>query len=317
MLRLKIIKLFTLLLLLFLGCGSQERKCERPNWDPPMIHTLSYPSWGPTDWIAFEYTPCRIIGDSIVYRWDSSGIWLIRPNGKSLTYLGPPKTPDGIWLGTSPPSWSPDGRWIITNDLSGRIWMRGVTKDTLIQITRKRHGWCPCFSPDGKKIAFWRPGPDSGGTWILDLESGRERLVFIYGDDPSWHPSGESLVICGYVEGYNSPWLSIIDTSGRYQRLIYHPEGACLNPKISPDGRKITFWDGGWDPSVWTVNVDGTEAKKLTLYGGMDPSWSPDGKKIVYVRYSRTRPCQVGNGELYVMSLDGSKEKRLTYLVHD
>jgi len=37
---------------------------------------------------------------------------------------------------------------------------------------------------------------------------------------------------------------------------------------------------------VWTINADGTAAKKLT--NGMESSWSPNGDFIVFSKYNKT-----------------------------
>jgi Tol biopolymer transport system component len=52
------------------------------------------------------------------------------------------------------------------------------------------------------------------------------------------------------------------------------------------------------------MNLDGTEQKRLTndVYFNGDPSFSPDGEKIVFDK----------NGEIYVMDTDGSNQIRLT-----
>ena len=55
-------------------------------------------------------------------------------------------------------------------------------------------------------------------------------------------------------------------------------------------------WSGG---PIYTVNGDGTGLKMLTT--GLDPTWSPDGKQIAFVRW--TTP-----GGLYIMDADGSNE---------
>jgi len=56
------------------------------------------------------------------------------------------------------------------------------------------------------------------------------------------------------------------------------------------------------------MNADGSEQKRLTKDPVEDaiPSWSPDGKKIVFRSY-RDR-----NYEIYVMNADGSEQKNLT-----
>jgi dipeptidyl aminopeptidase/acylaminoacyl peptidase len=61
---------------------------------------------------------------------------------------------------------------------------------------------------------------------------------------------------------------------------VYTAEGV-----LSPDGRRIVFTslkDGDLD--IYTMNVDGTDVRRLTTTPGYDggPWWSPDGTKIVY-----------------------------------
>lgn len=64
--------------------------------------------------------------------------------------------------------------------------------------------------------------------------------------------------------------------------------GSDWNPAWSPDDRMIAFgssrdWRYGYQSSIWVVNADGSNLKRLT-WGSLDasPSWSPDGKQIVF-----------------------------------
>src|SRR5437763_2960184 len=65
---------------------------------------------------------------------------------------------------------------------------------------------------------------------------------------------------------------------------------------------------------IWSANADGSGLRRLTSARGaeFDPSWSPDGTRIVY-RDSR-RGINV-NDELYVMDADGSHRRNLTHTV--
>jgi TolB protein len=56
------------------------------------------------------------------------------------------------------------------------------------------------------------------------------------------------------------------------------------------------------------MNADGSKQKNLTNDPAQDqgPLWSPDARKIVFVRYVGNNP------DIYTMNLDGSGQKRLT-----
>jgi hypothetical protein len=73
------------------------------------------------------------------------------------------------------------------------------------------------------------------------------------------------------------------------------------DPKFSPDGKTIlyTALKGGF-PEVWRMNRDGSDQKKVTT--GLQASWSPDGKSIVFIR----------DNQCFVRDLAAGTEKRVT-----
>ncbi len=76
--------------------------------------------------------------------------------------------------------------------------------------------------------------------------------------------------------------------------VFFDPSGAAMAATWSPDGKKLVFGLGGFFPArdvrparLIIVNADGTEPIDLTGKNFDEPntgfpSWSPDGKKIVY-----------------------------------
>ena len=100
------------------------------------------------------------------------------------------------------------------------------------------------------------------------------------------------------------PWILYQDTTTHEQVSLVRPDGTGrhsptrdlpgshqTNPDWSPDGERLTFIvtevDGTED--LWVADVDGTDAERVVDCQNPclvidDPSWSPDGRSIVYSR---------------------------------
>lgn len=80
---------------------------------------------------------------------------------------------------------------------------------------------------------------------------------------------------------------------------------------VSPDGRRIVFagfQTYGDAVYVFTANADGSDMRQLTT-GGREgqPTWSPDGRKIAYVRWPRDQ-----DADIWVMNADGTEPVNVT-----
>ena len=78
---------------------------------------------------------------------------------------------------------------------------------------------------------------------------------------------------------------------------------------VAPAGRIAFVSDRGGAPKIYLMNIDGSDIMQLTTGPHADsrPSWSPDGRRIVFARAGDAAACGI-----YVMSADGSGLRRLT-----
>jgi len=81
-------------------------------------------------------------------------------------------------------------------------------------------------------------------------------------------------------------------------------------PEWSPDGTKISYTsEQGYVATIWIMDADGSNQKKLTYGYTHSSEWSPDGNKIFFI--NSTASAGANRMGIWVMDFNGNNQKHL------
>ena len=231
---------------------------------------------------------------------------------------------------------------IAFSSLTDGIYVMDADGTNLRQLTEGAYpdgyggDYSPAWSPDGEKIAFERWDAGSGYLHVMDADGSNLRQVMFglenWGGNPSWSPDGEQIAFYKVdrksdEDEYGEPLIFVIDADGTdLRKLTNHvlppyTDGFVQHPSWSPDGKQITyvvrrsFPNGDYIDNasgIFVMDADGTDSRQVTATNTFyaEPSWSPDGKQIVFT--DRDRLSNDAGCHIYVMNPDGSNVIQLT-----
>lgn len=169
--------------------------------------------------------------------------------------------------------------------------------------------FAPRFSDDGNKAVLSIAKNGSTQIYTMDLRSRQLRQLTntpgAINTSPSFSPDGTRIVFNSDRGG--SQQLYVMDSGGGNVTRISFGGGTYGTPVWSPRGDKIAFtkMEGG----TFYIGVMGTngEGERMLANSFLDegPTWSPNGRVIMFFRQSRSRGGS-GSTRLYSVDLTGN-----------
>lgn len=127
---------------------------------------------------------------------------------------------------------------------------------------------------------------------------------------PSLSPDGRKVLYAAFREENVYEIYSYDLASGSVDRLT-NRSGVLTAPEYSPDGQSITFtrWSANTDRhQIMIMERNGNNPNNIPRIEGWDPTWSPDGKQILFAS-DRNGPVQ-----LFAVRLDGKGLRQISNL---
>ncbi len=187
----------------------------------------------------------------------------------------------------------------------------------------------PAISPDARAIAYeLAPSLDApphiavmslagvrpGNLGKVEYSSGE-----VTGVEPTWMPDGSGLFFLGATPRRSRLMLMIVLRAGAAPLVADAGEVGFSGewPSVSPDGSTIAMSVGNTDVfhTGWrsarhfdhALGFAGPLGAGFRVSGeGTQPSWSPDGKQLVFVRIS------AGHAHIFLASADGMEAQQIT-----
>ena len=160
----------------------------------------------------------------------------------------------------------------------------GPARHTLLGVHGRRavafvDGWLLYTGSDGASVMAVRFDPERRRTTgapvavLRDAENGIDAVAL----------ARDGTLLYTRRRATNVPVL--VDERGAVQPLLGGSGGTYMNPRLSPDGRRLAIQATTPQGSdVWVYDLESRTPTRLTLSGNAyGPAWTPDGRRVVFL----------------------------------
>ena len=315
---------------------EEFRLLNQPSWSPDGRYIIAKK----------HFTTGRSLGTGEVWVYHVSGgagvVLVKKPNDTHQKELGEPiYAPDGKSLYYTR-NITPGGQFIYAQDSNTDLFNIEEydleTGEISTAVSGLGGSVRPTPSPDGKSIAFVRRERTQSKLYVKDLTTGIERKIYddldqdvqetwaVTGVYPNmdWTPDSRSIVFWAggkirkvAADGSGSSVIPFTINDTRGVADAPHPKIPVASDSftakmprfaaVSPNGRQVVFESLG---QLYIKPMSGGTAKRLTNSNGereLFPSWSRDGRSIVYVGWTDKEL-----GQIKTVSASGGSARAVT-----
>ena len=139
-----------------------------------------------------------------------------------------------------------------------------------------------------------------------------EQLTFQKGveSEPSIAPDGSAFVFTGDASGNRDIYYQRVE-GGRPINLTKDSAEDEYEPAISPDGTRVAFRSERGGGGIFVMGATGESVRRLTD-GGFNPSWSPDGARLVYATEDIANPlARMSISQLWIVDASTGQKRKI------
>lgn len=163
----------------------------------------------------------------------------------------------------------------------------------------------PCWSPDGKQIAYISIRDDNGDIYVMNSDGTNQTNLTNHPDgdgQPHWSPDGSKILWSSNRTGTGRIFTMNADGSDAME--LTHTGVMEFSPQWSPSGKRIAYTSAlAKNTLIYITNADGLATEQATASNGnlSSPIWSPDEAQI------SCRYVGVGGFSSIIINLDNHK----------